>query len=84
MGRTFKIQGIDFTVVGVLERLGSAFGNSQDNVAYIPITTFNRLFGPGRSIAIFGRPRPSSGLSHAAVSRLHAGRFACEISSEAR
>ena len=63
LGRTFKIQGIDFTVVGVLERLGSAFGNSQDNVAYIPITTFNKLFGPGRSIAIFGRPKPSSGLS---------------------
>jgi putative ABC transport system permease protein len=63
MGRTFKIQGIDFTVVGVLERLGSSFGNSQDNVAYIPITSFNRLFGPGGSIAIFGRPRPSSGLT---------------------
>jgi len=63
LGRTFKIQGIDFNVVGVLERLGSSFGNSQDNVAYIPITTFNRLFGPGRSIAIFGRPRPSSGFS---------------------
>ena len=63
LGRTFKIQGIDFTVVGVQERLGSSFGSSQDNVAYIPITTFNRLFGPGRSIAIFGRPKPSSGLS---------------------
>ena len=37
------------------ERLGSAFGRSQDNAAYIPITIFNRLFGPGRSIAIFGR-----------------------------
>jgi len=65
LGRTFKIQGIDFTVVGVLERLGSSFGNSQDNVAYIPITTFNKLFGPGRSITIFGRPKPSSGLSMA-------------------
>ncbi len=63
LGRTFKIQGIDFTVVGVLERLGSSFGNSQDNVAYIPIASFNRLFGPGRSIAIFGRPKPSSGLT---------------------
>ena len=63
LGHTFKIQGIDFTVVGVLERLGSAFGNNQDNVAYIPITSFNRLFGPGRSIAIFGRPKESSGLT---------------------
>jgi len=63
LGHSFEIQGIDYTVVGVLERLGSAFGNNQDNVAYIPITSFNRLFGPGRSIAIFGRPRPSSGLT---------------------
>jgi putative ABC transport system permease protein len=63
LGRTFKIQGLDFTVVGVQERLGSSFGRSQDNAAYIPVTTFNRLFGPGRSIAIFGRPRPSSGLT---------------------
>jgi putative ABC transport system permease protein len=63
LGRTFKIQGLDFTVVGVQERLGSAFGRSQDNAAYIPVTSFSRLFGPGRSIAIFGRPKPSSGLS---------------------
>jgi putative ABC transport system permease protein len=63
LGRTFKIQDIDFTVVGVQERLGSSFGNSQDNVAYIPITTFDRLFGPGTSIAIFGRPKPSGGLT---------------------
>ncbi|HWF06847.1 MAG TPA: ABC transporter permease [Bryobacteraceae bacterium] len=61
VGKTFKIQGLDFTVVGVQERLGSSFGRSQDNAASIPITTFNRLFGPGQSIAIFGRPRPSTG-----------------------
>ena len=36
VGRTVKIQGIDFRVVGVQERLGSAFGRSQDNSAYIP------------------------------------------------
>jgi len=63
VGKTFKIQGLEFTVVGVQERLGSSFGRSQDNAAMIPITTYNRLFGPGRSIAIFGRPRPSSGES---------------------
>jgi putative ABC transport system permease protein len=62
LGRTFKIQDLDFTVVGVQERLGSAFGRSQDNSAYIPITAYNRLFGPGRSIAIFGRPKPASGI----------------------
>lgn len=61
LGREFKIQDLDFTVVGVTERLGSAFGRSQDNSAYIPVTAFNRLFGPGASISIFGRPRKGSG-----------------------
>ena len=61
LGRTFKIQDLDFTVVGVTERLGSSFGRSQDNSAYVPVTTFNRLFGPGQSISIFGRPRKGSG-----------------------
>ena len=63
LGKTFKIQDIDFVVIGTLERLGSVFGRSQDNSAYIPYTTFSRLFGPGRSIAIFGRPRPDSSVT---------------------
>jgi putative ABC transport system permease protein len=63
LGRTFKIQGIEFTVIGLQERLGSAFGRSQDNSMYIPISVFNRMFGPGRSLNIFGRPKPGSGLN---------------------
>ena len=63
LGRTFKIQDLDFTVVGVTERLGSSFGQSQDNSAYIPVTAFNRLFGPGASMSIFGRPKKGSGYS---------------------
>jgi putative ABC transport system permease protein len=63
VGKIFKIQGLEFTVVGVQERLGSSFGRSQDNAAMIPITTYSRLFGPGRSLAIFGRPRASTGES---------------------
>jgi putative ABC transport system permease protein len=62
LGQTFKIQDLEFTVVGVQERLGSAFGRSQDNSAYIPVTAFNRLFGPGRSIAVFGRSKTASGI----------------------
>jgi len=63
LGLTFKIQGIDFIVLGVVEKLGSAFGRSQDNAAYIPVTAFNRLFGPGQGMALFARPRKESGLT---------------------
>jgi putative ABC transport system permease protein len=57
-----RIEGIEFTVIGVQERLGSAFGRDQDNSIYIPITAFNRMYGPGTGFALFGRPKPGSGL----------------------
>ena len=63
LGRTFRIQDLEFTVVGLTERLGSSFGRSQDNSTYIPITTYNRMFGPGQSLSLFGRPRAASGLT---------------------
>jgi putative ABC transport system permease protein len=63
LGKAFKINGIDFTVVGVQERLGASFGVSRDNCAYIPITSFNRLFGPGSGFGLFARARPDTGLT---------------------
>jgi putative ABC transport system permease protein len=64
LGKIIKINGIDFTVVGVQEKLGSAFGQGQDRTAYIPITTFMRLYGTGgQGFAVFARPRPESGLT---------------------
>jgi len=62
IGRKIKISGIDFTVIGVQEKLGSSFGRSQDNSVYIPEPVFTRLYGPGQSLAVFGRARPASGL----------------------
>jgi len=59
---TVKIVGVDFRIVGVLERLGSAFGRSQDNVVYIPNSAYTRLFGNKQSLLIYGRARPEAGL----------------------
>ena len=63
LGKMVKINGIEFTVIGVQEKLGSAFGTSQDNCAYIPITAFDRLFGTGTGIPVFARPRPNTGIT---------------------
>jgi len=63
VGQNVKLNGIDFQVIGVTEKLGSAFGRSMDRSAYIPITAYSRLWGPGQSIAVFARPRPESGLT---------------------
>jgi putative ABC transport system permease protein len=63
LGRMVRIEGVEFTVIGVQEKLGSAFGRDQDNSAYIPISAFDRLYGPGTGFALFGRPKPGSGLT---------------------
>jgi putative ABC transport system permease protein len=62
LGQIIRIEGVEFTVIGVQERLGSAFGRDQDNSMYIPISAFNRLYGSGTGFALFGRPKPGSGL----------------------
>jgi putative ABC transport system permease protein len=63
LGGIVRIEGIEFTVVGVLTPLGSSFGRDQDNSAYIPITAFDRLYGQGTGFTLFGRAKPSSGLT---------------------
>ncbi|HLK63668.1 MAG TPA: ABC transporter permease [Bryobacteraceae bacterium] len=62
INQIIRIEGIEFTVIGLQERLGSAFGRDQDKSIYIPATAFNRMYGPGTGFALFGRPKPGSGL----------------------
>jgi putative ABC transport system permease protein len=38
------LAGIPFRVIGVTERLGSTFGQSQDNFAIVPLTTFRAIW----------------------------------------
>lgn len=53
VGKLVRIDGQNYTVIGVLAAKGSSFGQSQDNVAIIPITRFLQVYGnAGRSISI--------------------------------
>jgi len=45
LGKTLWVKGTPFLVVGVAEKLGSAFGRSQDNFVYIPLTTLHKVVG---------------------------------------
>jgi putative ABC transport system permease protein len=63
VGRTATIRGRVFTVVGVQEKMGSPFGNNQDNIAYVPFPVFVKMYGPGQSIAVFGRAREGTNMS---------------------
>lgn len=52
LGREIKIAGRPFQIVGVLEPLGSIFGASRDSVAYIPYSTYQKLYGARDSIIV--------------------------------
>ena len=44
LGKVIQLQGINFTVVGITERQGQSFGQSQDNYIFLPIPTFLQRF----------------------------------------
>src|SRR5208283_1439493 len=52
IGRDIWIDGRPFTVVGVAKPLGTVFGQSQDNFAYIPIQTFIKIYGAYNGLTI--------------------------------
>lgn len=55
IGRTITIQGLPMTIVGVEDKRGSMFGQSMDNNAYVPLTTFQRMFGRRQSLSLHGK-----------------------------
>jgi putative ABC transport system permease protein len=55
VGRMLSVRGIPLQVVGVEEKRGSMFGNSLDNVAYIPLSTYRKIFGGRQSLQIHGK-----------------------------
>ncbi|MFQ5694444.1 MAG: ABC transporter permease [Terriglobia bacterium] len=45
VGKQLLIDGKPFEVIGVAEKVGSAFGQSRDNFVYIPLTTLYKSWG---------------------------------------
>jgi putative ABC transport system permease protein len=51
VGKTLNVAGRPFEVIGVAKRVGSVFGQSQDNFVHIPIQTFFKMYGSRRWIS---------------------------------
>jgi putative ABC transport system permease protein len=65
LDKTIKIAGVPFTVVGVSKKKGSAFGQSMDEFAVIPLGAYQRLFGSRQSLALMVKPRDAALASYA-------------------
>jgi putative ABC transport system permease protein len=57
LDKTIRIGNTQFRVVGVSEKKGSIFGQSQDEFAVIPLGVFQKMFGSRMSLQILVKPR---------------------------
>ena len=69
IGKTIRVSGHSYTIVGALAEKGTAFGGSQDDMCVIPITRFFEDFGSAnRSVNIatqsFSQQDYQSALDH--------------------
>jgi putative ABC transport system permease protein len=55
IGKEFKVAGLPMRVVGVEERRGPIFGDLIDKHVYIPLTTFERIYGRNLDLQIHGK-----------------------------
>lgn len=53
VGQGVNIAGRPYQILGVLQPLGKIFGNSRDNIIYIPYSTFQKSFGARDSLVVF-------------------------------
>jgi putative ABC transport system permease protein len=57
LGQPIRVAGRRFEVVGVQLRLGSSGGTSLDRFVWMPLTTFERIYGPPPTLNIFARAK---------------------------
>jgi len=58
--KIIKIEGSHFRVVGVAEKKGAIFGQSQDEFAVVPLGVFQKIFGARQSLQLTVKPRDPS------------------------
>ena len=52
IGKEIRLQGQRLQVVGVFEEEGKTFGQDQDNIIFIPVTTFEKIFGKKQELQL--------------------------------
>ncbi len=53
LGQELRVGGIPYTVIGVSEKQGSTFGQSQDNWVGIPLTAYQKSYGTQKTLTIY-------------------------------
>jgi putative ABC transport system permease protein len=54
IGKVLKVRGTPMTIIGVEKKRGPVFGQAIDNLLYIPISTYGKIFGREQSVQLHG------------------------------
>ena len=65
LGKSFKIDGRPFEVIGVAKKQGSAFGQSLDNFVLIPVETGFKTYGSREGLSYMAQARDRDSLYQA-------------------
>ena len=60
IGKEIRVDGEPYTIVGVGERQGKTFGQSQDNWVAIPITAYQHTYGTNDTMTVYARANGDS------------------------
>jgi putative ABC transport system permease protein len=52
LGKAVRVEGAEFTVIGVAQKIGSVLGQDQDLFSIIPLPVFEKLFGARNSLTL--------------------------------
>jgi putative ABC transport system permease protein len=53
LGQELRVGGTPYTVIGITEKQGSTFGQSQDNFVGVPLTAYQRNYGTQKTLTIY-------------------------------
>jgi putative ABC transport system permease protein len=53
IGQELRVDGIPYTVIGVGEKQGSTFGQSQDNWVGVPLTAYQKTYGTAKTLTVY-------------------------------
>ena len=53
LGQELRVDGTPYTIIGISEKQGSTFGQSQDNWVGVPLTSYQKNYGTQKSVTIY-------------------------------
>jgi putative ABC transport system permease protein len=53
VGQELRVDGSPYTIVGVVEKQGSTFGQSQDNWVGIPLEAYEKAYGSQKTVTVY-------------------------------